>query len=196
MTPLTPAQQALAAGQLRMARELAAIAGKGRPELAEDLESDACLSLVEAARAFRGDRGCRFQSFAYRAIAWRLRNLERHERPKGYRRRSEAPRVFSLADCRAEAEAAFASDPPGGEVEASEEFERLIANLPERFRDVLRLVFVDGLSQVAIAERLGISRETVRRLYVKAAQALGATDTRFPARMNGPSSKGLKERPC
>src|SRR5262245_13355911 len=126
MTPLNPAQQALAASQLRMARELAAIAGSDRPELAQELESDACLSLIESARAFRGDRGCSFQTFAYRAIFWRLRNLKRDARPMRYRRRTEAPRVFSLTDCRAEAESTLAVDMPVPEIEASEEFERMI----------------------------------------------------------------------
>ncbi len=53
--------------------------------------------------------------------------------------------------------------------------EAMLASLPEREREIVRLTYFDGLPQTAIAERLGISQIHVSRLHRRAMDTLRGT---------------------
>ncbi len=50
---------------------------------------------------------------------------------------------------------------------AAEEVRRAIEGLPERSREVLRLQYAEGLGSVEIAERVGSTQRSVRRILTK-----------------------------
>jgi RNA polymerase sigma-B factor len=64
------------------------------------------------------------------------------------------------------------SDRGFADVENETVTERLIASLPEREREIVRLRFYDDLSQSEIAERFGVSQMHVSRLLRKAFEIL------------------------
>jgi len=62
-----------------------------------------------------------------------------------------------------------------GEVTAQDErrwLRALVAQLPPRYAEVVRLCALEGLAPETVAERLGLSRDTVYKRYEKAREAL------------------------
>ena len=96
----------------------------------------------------------------------------------------EGPHPTPLLGCRHRAdEAGLAVEPPGREADptpsqdavANEELELLeqsFARLPERYREVVGLAYVDRKSHAEIADELGISVGNSRVLLARALAAL------------------------
>jgi RNA polymerase sigma factor (sigma-70 family) len=59
-----------------------------------------------------------------------------------------------------------------GQKEIQDELERALLTLTARQREVLKLQFFESLSRVQIAERLGISERTVKRVLMKSYEGL------------------------
>ena len=74
------------------------------------------------------------------------------------------------------AERAESADPsPSRALGREERFDRLeqaIANLPEDYRDVVRLSRIEGLKTKEVAERLGKSTDSVKHLLARSIQML------------------------
>jgi RNA polymerase sigma factor (sigma-70 family) len=153
----------LTADYLSLARSLARPYQRRKPWLHDDLESAACYGLFRAAQIFDPARNVKFATFARYFILGRLRQV--------YRRSAPAllpPYVIVAAGDRSDN---IPDDPAA-------DFERLIACVPARHREILRLIYRDGLSQVKAAQEMGESRWNVA-LILKESLAVIAWWHRF-----------------
>jgi DNA-directed RNA polymerase specialized sigma subunit len=82
---LTAEQQDLAATYMPMARALARPLKEAYPALRDELESAACLALVEAAESYDPARNVRFSTFARHRIWGALRDVQRNLVLRGWR---------------------------------------------------------------------------------------------------------------
>ena len=151
-------------------------------ESAADIAQSACrevLSDLASGRVeYRGDG--EFRAWLYEAALFKLRNRRRYwsaeRRDKGREQAVGARR--SKPDLEALAGGART---PSREAAAREEAERLaalIGELPERYGEVVRLARIEGLTHAEIAERLGVSEVTSRKLLSRALARLGTLGAR------------------
>ena len=163
-----PERHALIAKYLRWFRKLARaqakrLASQGRPAEVEDVEGEAFLAASEAAQFYRPEIGVQFGTFA---TAWIARHFART-----YDARLAVPAVgleFPDRQVAREDGPEEAADP-----EPDEEGRRLLNNLPEPTRTIVRLSVFARLSPGRIADQLGMSLKDVRLELRNAAAKLG-----------------------
>ncbi len=129
----------------------------GKPEDAEDLAQDVFLSVFRGLAGFKGD--ARFTTWLYR-IAWnRCADWLRRNRKPG-RRTVPLEEADDVADGRTD---------PSAETVGRDERRRLrraLDGLDERYRSVIELAGVQGLSYAEVGAALGLPVKTVEtRLY-------------------------------
>ncbi len=149
----------------------------------EEVFSLSLMALCEAAQSFKTDSGLKFATFAGFRIGGELKDWIRDKSLRGYGYKdTSAPKLqscYELAHSQHRADenwdgAAWddrttsveSRDPPvGAALEESEEFDRLAKPARAQPRLVGRMIYVDGLSQGAVAEKLGISKSRVSYLH-------------------------------
>jgi RNA polymerase sigma factor (sigma-70 family) len=156
MKPLTDAGQRLVTRHMPLARTLARPFRMARPWLYDELTSAADLALVESAALYETSSRVKFSAFARPRILGAIKDeLARYSTPDMHQ--DTFPRdALEGADRRG-----FGPndrpEPVGAALQALEETEHLIGGFPERFRPLVRLLFVDGLSLKLAARQLGIT---------------------------------------
>lgn len=145
----------------------AAVASK---ESSDDLVQSVCREVLERLGReefeYRGEAA--FRSWLYQAAVLKLRNRTRFYRAP---RRDVAREGGAVEEVRAVRVAT-----PSAHAAVREEMERLsgaIGQLPPRYRTVVELAQLDGLSHVAIARRLGVTESHSRVLLSRALARLG-----------------------
>lgn len=124
---------------------------------AEDLTSETFARMMRGLRAFRGEAS--FKNWLYQIARNAVRN---HRRALGYRR--QVPLGTQIS-----------ADPPAAEPgesaaarQAAEAVLALLRPLPPRYRQVLELRFLDGLSIEETALRMGVSPANAKVLQHRA----------------------------
>ncbi|MBZ0232386.1 MAG: sigma-70 family RNA polymerase sigma factor [Deltaproteobacteria bacterium] len=135
-------------------------------DAAADVTQDALLLAFRYRDRFRGD--ARYRTWLYKiAASAAITHLRR-------RRRRRTDRMVSLG---AVADACAPGQNPEEHLACAEVAARTaaeLAALDERYGDVLRLRFVDGLSEAEVADVLGVSLPTVKIRTHRGRQALRA----------------------
>jgi RNA polymerase sigma-70 factor (ECF subfamily) len=134
-----------------------ALRATGRPEDAEDLAQEVFLSAFRGLEGFKGD--AQFTTWLYR-IAWnRCADWLRKNRKPG-RRTSRIEEADDVADSRAD---------PAAEALGKDDrlrLRRALDGLDERYRSVVELSCIQGLSYAEVGAALGMPVKTVEtRLY-------------------------------
>lgn len=152
-------------------------------ESSSDLAQSVCREVLSdlAAGKLRYLGEGEFRAWLYEAALFKIKNRRRywHAERRDKRRElreagpsSSAPGLDGLAGD---------SGTPSREAAAQEETERLarlLDELPERYREVVRLARLEGLPHREIAERLGISEVASRQLLNRALARLATLSAR------------------
>ena len=134
-----------------------ALRATGKPEDAEDLAQEVFLSVFRGLEGFKGD--AQFTTWLYR-IAWnRCADWLRRNRKPG-RRTTQLEAADDIADGRADPEGAVLGE------EDRVRIRRALDGLDERYRSVVELSCIQGLSYAEVGTALGLPVKTVEtRLY-------------------------------
>jgi RNA polymerase sigma factor (sigma-70 family) len=172
--PLTAEQQRLATRYLPLARSLAARLAGDAPCSWDDFEAAACLALVEAAQSFDATRQCDFGVYARPHILGALYDLRRELYMSGCRIKRAGARIpeFVPLDRGLEERHRIVDSQPEmpfeRRVESRDLIERWVRILPRRHADVIRHVYLDGLSLQQAACLVGCSASLMSRLHQEA----------------------------
>jgi RNA polymerase sigma factor for flagellar operon FliA len=173
---MTPEQQGLALRFIPMAKSLARPLKHAWPLEAEEFESAALLALVEAAQSFDPTRGVKFATFARYRIWGALRDVQREMVTRGWRGDvANMPTVTGLtpdAEERGTVLGATPEPPADREVEAVDWVTGVLRHLPGKHREACRLMYLEGLTQGEVAERMGYSKSRVSYLHSEAMDML------------------------
>lgn len=130
------------------------------PELAEDLAQETFLQAYRSRRRFDPSRGAPRE--------WLL-GIARNVSASAARRRGLGPRVEAIL------ESAWAAPSPAETEDARlSRLRRCLEALAERTREILRLVYEDGLGFAEIAERTGLAPGTAKVAACRGRQAVAA----------------------
>lgn len=169
VVPLTPPQQELAVRFLPLARSLARPLKQMFRHWTDDFESAACLALVEAARSFDPSRNIQFATFARFRIRGALYDVGRSMSLAGWDGdHANAPGVVRLTPLNEEfgiLRHPAMNREVGAEVDAADAVEEWLRKLPRKHAEVCRRCYLDGKTQAAVAEELGVSQSEVTRLH-------------------------------
>jgi|SRR5579864_4810901 len=159
--PLTIAQQDLAARNMGLARHYARAWVKRQPAHAGDLECEAFLGLTKAAAAWSPDRAGPFALYARGWIRSALKGYVSRLRPRGCRSGGGlVPNTTSLGfdpiDHR--------GLPVGSDLEAADQLEPHLQQLPEQHAGLLRSLYVFGADARSLGHSSGLSRSRVYRM--------------------------------
>jgi RNA polymerase sigma factor (sigma-70 family) len=159
--PLTPSQQELAAGSIRLALYYARSWSQRLPAHADDLEGEALVGLTKAASAWDPDRDGPFALYARGWIRSGLKGYVSRLRPRGWRSGDgSAPRTTTLAADPLD----HRCDPVGTALEVADELEPVLERLPSTYAQLLHALYVLGEDPKAVARSTGLSRSTVNRI--------------------------------
>lgn len=193
---LTAAQQRLAERYLALARSLARPMKTTWPNAADELESAACLALVQSARAFDARRGVKFATFARTRILGAL--LDVHRRMAIHHRREhqgvELNRQLHEHGCEG-TERIFgrSPEPPVGDrLEQSELFECWLRRVPTQHATACRLIYLNGMNQCEAAREMGCSQSRLSALHREALAMLNGTWDRSHAESSSPRAAALR----
>jgi RNA polymerase sigma factor (sigma-70 family) len=153
----------------------------------DDIIAAGLLGLTIAIRSFDSSRGVKLSTYAYhriraeaRVAALELQNVVTHrvQRERGSQRQF-GPRHSSLdAPIRADSDMTFVDVLPdddalsGDDAVMAAQLRDYVDRLPQRRRDVIRIVFGEDQNLQAAGDRLGISRERARQIYESALDML------------------------
>lgn len=178
-SPLSAAQKELAESYLPLARSLARPLKDSWPGEWDELDSAACLALVEAAGAYDPARNVTFPTFARHRIIGALRDVQRRLVVRGWRTDHErAPAVVSLhvASERYGTVLDCTPDPSAeAEMQAEEAFEGWLKQLPSKHAETCRQLYDRGLTQAEAAEALGCSQSRLSYMHREALAMLNGS---------------------
>lgn len=155
------------------ARSMAA----SRPELQyDDLYQDGCIGLLEAIQRYRHDSGVPFAAYARFRIKGAMIDGLRHtnwnfRKARSTDERRRRSREVSLDEPGA---VAVADRPLSTDYLLLGAAGRVLEALPERWKQVLRLHYVEGLTFVEVAAELGLTVRWVRLVHSTALERLRA----------------------
>lgn len=124
---------------------------------AEDVLQSAYVKVISGRAEYRGTSA--FRTWLFGVI--RLTAMEHHRRRRGHEKRAELLEREAVADDTA----VVHPGDPAARAERSETLRRALAELPERQRDVLHLVFYQDLTVREAAEVMEVSLGTARVHY-------------------------------
>lgn len=127
-----------------------------QPHLAEEIVQEAFLAVWKDPTAYDGERGS-VKSWLMRMVHHRAVDLVRRE--EAHRRRAEAAIPEALEE---QADHADAVVDELGVPELRRTVQAALADLPPEQREVLEMMYFDGLTQSRIAETTGIPLGTVK----------------------------------
>ena len=156
----------------------------GRAVLAKESGADVvqsvCREVLESLRTerleYRGER--EFKQWLYRAALLKLEGRRRHWRAE----KRDALTEFVLG-AHSDSPEVAASGSPSAEAMRHEDAERMrnaIASLPENYREIIELAYVEGCTHAEIAARLSISETNSRVLLSRALARLATIGARAP----------------
>jgi RNA polymerase sigma factor (sigma-70 family) len=163
---LNEVQQLLAEEHMGWALDVARLFSRRHPRWELDLESAALLGLCEAARRYSPEIGVKFRTYASHRVSGAIKRAIRQCRLTEVM----LPETGHSLDA--------PSSPSGYHTDEIESFESRIRHAPERYRPLLRLLFVHDLTMAAAARDLGVSPALVSAWYAQALRHLGATSRR------------------
>jgi RNA polymerase sigma factor (sigma-70 family) len=173
---LTTEQQELATNYMPLARKLAKHLKMHWPIYFEELDSAACLAMVEAAQAFDPERGVKFATFARMRILGALCDAKRRIHAKAVERPlPNVPRVYRYIPGVVERCMLMLTSPDpevGTELEAIEEVEYWLRALPARHAKICREIYLNNLSQAEVAKRHGCAKSRISHLHAEAIRIL------------------------
>ena len=143
------------------------------PEDAAEVAQDAFVRIYRSVNAFRGE--CEFTTWLHQIVINLARNKHRWWKRRGRHSTVSLDTPLEMADGEAPMQMAASGDAPDVEAVKAEFVERLnrkIAELPRKFREVLVLRNVEGLSYEQIAIALDCSIGTVKSRIARAREAL------------------------
>lgn len=181
---LTDEQSRLAGEHFGFARRLLRkVSGDQR---LEDLDSMAASIVMDIARTFCPSKGVPFRAYlvaSIRTLAWRrIADAKRNEQPSGLRRVKGVGGVagrsnYSRKEIGKEWLDGDITDPrtikeaTAGRIQA----EDLIEEAPPSHREILRMMYVDGMTQAQVASKTGKDRATISLKHKKAIESLRET---------------------
>lgn len=174
--------QILATEHLPFARRLARAFSKRTPSFAEEAEGAAMLGLVQAAQAYRADKGVPFEIFAKRrilgAIQDQARTLDPLTRDQRKASKTGAPTVIEPrhVDYGDLAEV-IAGNPLAGQAEweSSRAAAQMLRHLPKRLQSILRKHLLEEKSLLEIGRELGVSESRACQLVKEGTERLRLT---------------------
>ena len=201
-SPMTAAQQNLAARYLPMALSIAKPLKKAFPKLEADFNSAAQFALCEAAQSFDPLRNVKFGTFARYRIWGALRDVARLDIAKGYRWKKKAafPKINYLCENNYsyywdgyDTDIALLTNvDPEDSVEYGFEVrdfaETALANLPPRHQAIMRAIYVDGISHRKAALRFDLSNSRVSGIVNESIDLIQSSDAYKNASASDPTS--------
>ena len=173
---LTPEQQELASSYMPLARKLAKPMKMHWPIYIEELDSTACLAMVEAAQAFDPERGVKFATFARMRILGALMDARRRIHAKAVDRPlPNVPRVYRYIPGMDERSMLMLTSPDpdvGTEIDAIDEVEHWFRTLPSRHAKICREIYLNHMSQTEVARRYGCAKSRISHLHAEAIHLL------------------------
>ncbi len=166
---LSTEQQDLAARYLPLARSLAKPLKKAWPSVSDELESAACLALVEAAQAFDSSRNVRFSTFVRYRIWGALRDVQRqlpidpNEDVEG-----EFPLFVPFSSNIEENDLLVRSQNDRSveeDYESSETFENWLGRLPSLHAAACREIYINDRNHSEAAKAVGCSKSRLSYLH-------------------------------
>jgi RNA polymerase sigma factor (sigma-70 family) len=173
---LSTEQQELATSYMPLARKLAKPMKTHWPSYFEELDSAACLAMVEAAQAFDPERGVKFATFARMRILGALLDARRRIHAKAVDRPlPNVPRVYRYIPGMHERSMLMLTSPDpdvGTDIESTEEVEYWLKALPPKHAKICREMYLDHLSQTEVAKRYGCAKSRISHIHSEAIQFL------------------------
>jgi RNA polymerase sigma-70 factor (ECF subfamily) len=131
-------------------------------------------TLLVAGRDFRRFHGCSEDEL----LAWLrgiLRNSVRYARHRYETEKRQTAREVPLAETRLADMPLDPAESPSGRAQArekDEQLEKALGQLPDHYRQVLRMYTTERLTFVQIAEKLGSTADAVRKLWRRSLEEL------------------------
>lgn len=158
LKPLSKPRNKLVIEQMEFARRIAAAVHRKLPPfiLLDDLESEAYVGLVKAARKFNFTAGVPFQGFAYRKVRGAVIDSIRRKNfiHTSTLQLTEFPDLLEVLQYDAKAGIEASHD----HAAVIREVKRAVATLPKQDRQVIELRYEKGLSTQAAGDRMGVGR--------------------------------------
>lgn len=178
--PLTRAQQQLAEDYLPYARKIVKPYKELFPSMRDELESAIVFALVEAAQAFKPERGIKFMTFARHRIFGAIIDTQRKEKPHGYRNKKGNIPHLSQIDVSHEEDGMmlYSEDPPiGNEIESYEEVIQILKQLPKKHGAACREIYLNDCTHAETGRRMGLSQPRVTAIHNQSLKMLRETVT-------------------
>jgi RNA polymerase sigma factor (sigma-70 family) len=145
--------------------------GDGQEWLREEFASESLLHLIKAANSYEEGMGANFSTYATACINNGMINFMRNEAASGM-----TPRF----NCDDEPRPSKASPPYFDVIEGEDSLftghvelpENFMSLLPEKWRDVVKMIYIDGMSFGKVAQITGKSHQGVRHIMQKAIKRL------------------------
>jgi RNA polymerase sigma factor (sigma-70 family) len=170
--PLNAEQQALCVKYIPLARSLAKPLKFSWPNEAEEFESAALEALVQASESFDPERNVKFATFVRYRIWGALRDVQRRLVTKGYKGDPDVmPTISSLVYDSEEMGTVLGATPDQTveeELESRDFVEWQSRLLSRAHGAVIRLMYIEGMSQSQTADALGFSRSRISYLHHEA----------------------------
>lgn len=178
-SPLTEDQRDLAERYMPLARSLSKPYKKAWPTARDEFESAACFALVEAAESFEPGRGVRFATFARHRIRGALRDVQRRMVALGWRTDIEHSPSFQRLRYDSERNGRVLGCEPdrpiGTELEAAEEVEVQLRQLPQKHAAICRELYLNERTQTQAADAIGCSQSRLSSMHREAIAILEGT---------------------
>lgn len=186
---LTDAQSELAGDYWDRAMRIARIMAKKYPSTHVDWDTAAAFGLCDAAFRFDPSLDNEFWTFAYPRIKYAFIDAMRADRIKGYSRlngkcrNAEASAIVVMSEfinvandenrlLTLEQIIVDVDDCQQPEFVSAESFDKAVSCLPRRTRELIRLIYREGLSQKEAGEALGLRESRASQIHADALRRL------------------------